>query len=461
MSAPGRRRQVLAACALAVAAAVVYARSLDAPANYDEGVYLASLDALAHGQVLGEDVYASQPPGFYALLRAASLLPGDGVEAIRLVFLLVALAGLGAAYWIGARLSGAWGGLAAASLLAVTAPYPVQAARVQADTAAVVLALCAVALLFHAARSGWRHAGAGALTGAALSVKLLAAPVLAPIAVVLVARRSPRLALAVGAGAAAVWALLVAAHARALPELWRSVVADHTGARDLGPSLADNLERVLLHPLDWATPAGLVVPAGLACAALLLRRLEALALAAWIAAAAGFLVLQRPLLDHHLVLLAAVLAVTAGAGLGAAVGRVPRPARLALVGVAALALAAGLVQEGRRLDRLGSGELAAVRAAADELRRRTRPGELVAADLPIVPYLADRRVPGELVDVSFVRLGTGSLTDADILAALERGHVRAVVVGRLLAERPGLLRELAARYPDRVRVDGITLALGP
>ena len=38
---------------IVVAAAVVYTRSLHTATNYDEGNYLASLDALRHGQHLG------------------------------------------------------------------------------------------------------------------------------------------------------------------------------------------------------------------------------------------------------------------------------------------------------------------------------------------------------------------------------------------------------------------------
>jgi hypothetical protein len=83
----------------------------------------------------------------------------------------------------------------------------------------------------------------------------------------------------------------------------------------------------------------------------------------------------------------------------------------------------------------------------------------VGTDLPIVAYLADRRVPGQLVDTSFVRLGTGSLTDAEILEELD--GVRAVIVGREFADRQALLRELDARYPERVSQDGVTLYLAP
>lgn len=452
---------LLGGLGLLVAAGVLYATSLDAPANYDEGVYLASLDALTHGQVLGTDVYASQPPGFYMLLRAIALLPGDGVAAIRAGFLLLALAGLVAGFAIGRRVAGNWGGVAAAGLLAVTAPYPIQAARIQADTASVALSLCSIAVLMAAGHRSGRYALAGALAGTALSVKLLAAPVVAPIAVLLVARRSWRAAGAVAAGAAAVWGVLLGLTAGGLDELWRSVVTDHADARDLGPSLADNLHRVLLHPLDWATPAGVVVPIGLVCAAVLSHRVETLALGAWIAATAAFLVYQRPLLDHHFVMLAAVLAVTAGAGLGAAVARIPRPARLAAAGVAALALVAGMAQEARRLDRVGNDELPSVRWAAGELRERTRPDALVASDLPIVAYLADRRMPGNLVDTSFVRLDSGSLTNAEILETLEPERIPAVAVGRLFAKRPELMGELRARYPRQIRSPGITVRLAP
>jgi hypothetical protein len=448
----------LGLAALLALAGLLYARGVEAAANYDEGVYLASLDALRHGQELGTDVYASQPPGFYVLLQGLSLLPGDGVEGIRVAFVLVALLGLVGAYAVGWRLAGAWGGFGAAALLAVTAPYPVQAPRVQADTASVALALGAVAVAFYAGRSSWRWAGAGVLAGAAISVKLLALPVVAPLAVLLVARRSWRAAAATVAGGLMVWATLLIAYAGALDELWQSVVADHRDARVLGPTLADNVERVLLHPLDRRTPAAALVVIGLVCAVALLRRLELLALGAWIAASALFLVLQRPLLDHHLVLLAAVLAVTAGAGLGEAATRVPYPARYAVAGVGALALAAAFVQEERRLWRQ-DGEPPGVTWAAERLRTVTKPDALVATDLPIVAYLADRRVPGQLVDMSFVRMWP--LTNDEILDEVDRAGAAAVVVGREWKKRPLLIRDLVGRYPRRDSQYGISVAPSP
>jgi hypothetical protein len=65
----------LALLGVLVVAGVLFGRGLDAATNYDEGVYLASLDALTHDQALGKDVYASQPPGFYVLLQAPGWQP--------------------------------------------------------------------------------------------------------------------------------------------------------------------------------------------------------------------------------------------------------------------------------------------------------------------------------------------------------------------------------------------------
>ena len=57
-SSPQRRRSCLT-------------RALGARTNFDEGVYLASLDAMRRGQELGSEIYTSQPPVFYWLLPRA------------------------------------------------------------------------------------------------------------------------------------------------------------------------------------------------------------------------------------------------------------------------------------------------------------------------------------------------------------------------------------------------------
>jgi len=445
---------------LCAAAAALYVRGLHSSANFDEGVYLASLDALRHGQALGTHVDIPQPPGFYVLLQALGAIFGNSVEGVRIGFLLLALVGLVLAYLAGHAVAGEAGGIGAAALLAITHPYPTQAAQVEADTISTVLALGAIVVLMTARRRTGPALASGALAGAALSVKLLAAPVLAPLTVLVIARRAPRQAVTVAAGAAAVVAVLLLRYSYALGDLWQSVVVEHSRAQDIGgPGLGDNAHRVLLHPLDWHTPAGVLVPIGLVAVAVLGRRLETVALGAWIVASAAFLVYQRPLLDHHLVLLATALAVPAGAGLGAVVARLPRPAAAAATAALALAFAAAFVQEHRRLAGNDVRDSREVRWAVAELREATRPDELVATDLPIVPYLADRRVEGQLIDSSYGRLNTQTLTTQEILDVLDRRRIRAVLVGRNYRKKPDLIAALNQRFPTRLRAGDITLYL--
>ena len=454
-----RRRLGLEAIALGgllALAAAVYVRSLHTRANFDEGVYLASLDALRHGQALGSVVHAAQPPGFYVLLQVFGLLFGNGVTPVRVGFLLVALGGLVAAFLVGRGVSGRAGGLAAAALLAVTAPYPTQAVQVEADTAATVLALGAIAALTGPRVGVWRAGTSGALAAAAVSVKLLAVPVAAPLAVLLVARPSRRRLVAFAAGAGIVAAALLVRYAHALGPLYHSVVVEHRHAESLG-SVRDNVHRVLLHPLDWHTPAGVLVPIGILLAALFARGAEAAALGAWIVASAVLLIYQRPLFDHHFVLLATALAVTAGAGFGAGVNRLPRRAALAAGAVLGVAVALGLVQEHRRLARDDRPEPAAVGWAVAHVRASTSPDQLVAGDLPIVPYLAGRRMPGQLIDSSWVRLASGALTTREILHQLDRDHVQAVIVGRRYRQQPGLLGALRSHYARQASDGGITI----
>ena len=150
-----------------------------------------------------------------------------------------------------------------------------------------------------------------------------------------------------------------------------------------------------------------------------------------------------------------VLAVPAGIALGA-VARRARRQHLA-VGALALVLAAGYVQQQRRVVLDDVPEEPALVAAAQTLRRVTGPEDLVVSDHSIVPFLADRRVAGPLVDTAVLRFATGSLDDRTVIDVLEQRAVAAVVVGRALSERPGIIRYLEARFPTQIKQDGITV----
>ena len=300
-------------------AALLFSRGLDTGPNYDEGVYLASDDALDRGESLGEDVFSSQPPGFYLLLRFATALPGESVDADRVLFLVVAIGGVAGAWALGRALTGAAGGLLAAAALLAAPAYGTESFRVAADSPAVAIALVGLGLLAWSLR--WSSTAlavcAGGAIAASVSVKLFAVTALVPAVGLLVAFRPPRRVVAgfLLGGAAVTLALLVA-YAGSIGALYDDAVAFHTGAREFEGGLGENAERVatFFHPRTVFT---VFVIAG--AAAWLVRGARPRLLVPlwlWALASAAFLVWHRPLLDHHFVLLSAACAVAAGATLG-------------------------------------------------------------------------------------------------------------------------------------------------
>ncbi len=454
-------RQLLEPALVAIllaAAGVLFSRNLHTAPSYDEGVYLASLDALRDGQTLGSEVFASQPPGFYLLLRLVAL-PSDSVAGVRIGFLLVAVLGCLGAYLLGRALAGIAGGLAAAGLLAIAPPFPSEAPRVTADVPSVSLSLVALGL----AAYGFRRrahlalpALAGAALAAAVSVKLLAATAVVPFAALAVSRRPSRRALlAAAAGVLTVALALVAAFAGVLGDLWDGAVRFHLDARSF-ESEGDNAQR-LADLLDWGTPFAVAVALAAAAAATLVvlvrRPLRAWPLWLWAAASALFLLAQKPLFDHQLVLLSAALAAAAGVALGRA-GRLLDGRRLlaaAVVGILALAL--GYWQQVHRIDYAVAATAPAVSWGVAQFSGCTRPGDVVVSDQPIVAFRARRPMPGELVDTSFVRFASRSLSPERVLELIRRERVRAVFAGRTFLFEPRILAGLDERF-DRRAVRG-------
>src|SRR5262249_21399028 len=137
--------------------------------------------------------------------------------------------------------------------------------------------------------------------------------------------------------------------------------------------------------------------------------------------------------------------------LGAALERAPRP----LVAVVALVVAAGYVQQLHRVRDADTPEPASNVAAARALARLTPPGTLTVDDRPIISFLADRRVVGQLVDLAYLRWETGSLTDARVLRDMQPAG--AVVVSRALRTRPRVMEFLKARYRRVYDAGGIEI----
>lgn len=442
--------------------ALIWARSLGKAANFDEGGYTLALEALREGQELGEEVFLVQPPLFYNLLQALGALIGPSFDELRVGMLVVSLVGVVAAYVLGRALAGDSAGLGAAALYSITPPFPNNAPLIEADPPSVTLALVALAFAAHGYGRG-RHGSLAFLAGVALAasvlVKLFTVTAFAPLlALALWKRATWRQLLLTAAGGVALTVATVLPHLRALPELWEGVVGGHLDQREIdAPSHLDNVGR-LLDFVDPRTPATYLLLAGVA--AYLWRRPAGVwALWAWTGTAIVFTVAMRPLLDHHLVLLASALAVPAGISLGAAIGSQPARLRVGAVALAVAVAGAGGAQQYRQAVRNNIDEAPRTLWAAGVIARETKPGEQIVTDIPTVAVLADRRVPGYLVDVSWGRVQSGALNRENVIATIEREGIDAVVVGRMLRVSPGLAEALRARFPDRRRFDGITIYL--
>ncbi len=443
---------------LVVAQVLLFGRLVGTDTDYDEGVYLTSVDALEHGQKLGADVFAPQPPGFYLLLRLISFAGADSVRGFHWGMVAVAIATCAAAYLLGRAMAGPLAGLCASALLTIAPSFTLIAHQVLADVPPLALSLLAFWLAWEAQRRervGAVAVAAGAAMAFALAVKPNAALALPTFLLLLLWRNSRRERAFAGAlgGAAGISAVLLLAYRDVLNELWQSVVVYHRDARDT-PAVVDRSHELATF-LNWKTPFAWLVVAGLAASLLLLRRRNEPVWALWVWAVVSFafVAFHHPLHHNHLVVLPVALATPAAIGLAALARRV-RP-EAAAVGVLALLLAAGYAQQHRRLAVAEVPEQPALIAAAETLRRVTTPDDLVVSDQPLVPFLAGRVVWGPLVDTANLRFQTGSLTPAEVLRELDRGDVAAVVVGRSFLRQPLVLAGIRKRYRLAGRHDGV------
>ena len=446
---------------VAAAAGLVYTSALGTRTNYDEGVYLASLDLMRRGQTLGSEIYTSQPPVFYWLLRVLAAPFGSSVPDIRLAFALFAVAGVAAAVALGWLLYGAPAGVAAGALVAVGPPLPTFAPTVSADVPSMALGLVSLALVSASLRGPYARAwagGAGAVLALAALTKLLAVPFAVPfVALVVAARRARRTLPAALAGAAVVTVAVAVANLPAVDDIWRQVVADHTHARALGT--LSGSARQIRNVFDVRTPFGWLVPLGFIAFLASRRARRTWPLWTFVPGAVGFLIFVRPLTDHHLVLLSVACGLAAGPSLALAIGGLNRTPRTLAATALVLFVVAGLYQEQRRLHRNDLADPPEVRWAITALERATGRDALVLTDQPIVVFRARRATPGPLVDISNTRVSGGTLTAADVNAEIRRSRPDAVLVDRMLQSLPAVVAELDRSYPRRMRCGSATLYL--
>ncbi|MFI7081696.1 ArnT family glycosyltransferase [Micromonospora sp. NPDC049903] len=449
MNVSSTARGLLAATAVAVFATFLARASQRQVVrlDYDDGVYWQTALAVADGYQPYSEVFFAQPP-LYAWLSALPFALDAGEVAARLLtigwaVLLAAGAGL-----LGCVLAGRYAGMAAALLVALLPPVQRYCFQFGADlpTAALVTwsVVCAVR-----ARPRWWLAS-GTLLGAALSMKLIAVVVIPALLVSALACQRRLAALAsVSAAAVAVCALVLIVTSP--PEhAWDQIVGLRLIAADLqGQPVPDGVITMLAL---WIVPFGLLSGAG---AYLCLRRLPQerrrplVALVLW--GVTGVLVagLHRPIFEHHLLLFVAPGAAVIAAGFFALLrskAKVVTTTALALICVVqALTLPVSSPRE-------TSAILRCLRALPS--------GSVLVTDDQEIAARAGLRTPPWLVDTSRVRISSGHLTTAEIIAGAS-GAVGVLFAppDRAKFVDPAIKAWAPQRFPVSYTADGYLLVV--
>ena len=154
-------------------------------------MYGATADAMRAGARPYRDVFSSQGPLHLPLVYVADLLGFRTLNAPRLLALGAGVAITLGVYLIASRLSGRRAGIVAALLATTSGSILLVTTGISGDGPAIVFAVAAVAmaLAYRDRPSTGRAVAAGLLVGCTLAVKLLAAPVVIPVAVLLWSHR--------------------------------------------------------------------------------------------------------------------------------------------------------------------------------------------------------------------------------------------------------------------------------
>ena len=474
----------LAFAASAVVAVATIAATIGAYGfDYSEGVYWQSLLSLDAGHQLFSQVFSSQPPLFLLSVLPAFELGGQSLVAARLMIVAMALTGVAATVVLGRRVSRGAGWFAGALFLAGAVASSL---HVEATVPAVSLSVVAVAIANRAGtRTGRRRLALAALAGVVLAtatmIKLLGAVAVVPAVLVLAlpphppdpfdddapdrdtgptddvvatGTRSVRWAIApalVLVGAAVLGVALVAALTWRDGAMYEQVVGFHLHARSIRSSTLDNIK--ILAVATLTSPLLLVAVAGIVLAAWLRVR-DAIVPAAWLATAAGFLLLHHPMFASHRFVLVppAALAVASlptwvGRRWHASTGRLD-PRGWATVGVAIVVLGS-LVLAGATAFENPSSPRRAQRATIDLVDQHVPSSMLVVTDDQALVAEAGRMTPPSLVDTSNVRIEAGSLTLDELIRVTQDERAAVLFTGGRFDEIPGF-RQWADQHLTRV-----------
>jgi hypothetical protein len=417
--------------------------------TFDDGVFGASAVAMRAGGRPFRDVFSSQGPLFLPLVWGADVLGLRTTNAPRLLSMMAALLLVGATYAAGRAITDRTGAVMAALLVGLTGTSLWITGPIAADGAALAFATLTVALALWwrddvtTRRAMWLGLG----IGATISVKALLAPVILPVALVLIAGRRLRPILAGAAtsicfhlllwlpwGPGNVWAQSYAYHL--------DVATDRTPGANARKVLSTLVDRDLL----VVVAVVLMIIAVLVGRRVLPPAVEGhmtspdTLLVAWLIGTAVVLLTEHPLWRPHVSQLIPALALLAARH---------RPPTTVLVLALVVVLPYHVVHAWPMLHPAGfTGIDERVVAQLADLPD----GALAISDDPGLVWRSGRRTPPDLVDASILRIETGDLTSASVAAAAGEPDVCAVVVSS--GARWGSFED----FPERLAAVGYEVA---
>lgn len=440
--------------------------------GYDEGVYLTSAQSLATGHAPYKTLFFSKPPLFAVLLDGIGHVSGWHLGGYRLAMVLCALVTLLASLALAWRWGGPWVGVATAALLAISPKFVFYARPLGSDAplfAAMIVGLLAgVIAIERQVRWAWAVAGGAAV--AAIGIKPNGGLIIPIVAVgfgwwlLRQPRRAwlPAVARCAFSIVGTVPVLLVMLPFSLQSHAYHQAITYELTGRDTYPlDPADNIRHIA--SFIWLD-RGLVVLAAIGLALALLRplRLVPVMLLAWLVICGGFLVVHTPLFSHHIPILLPPLAIFAGYGFVALVGRIVASfltlrAREALDGRAWLVTAAcalvliaviGLVPHLASINRASARQArdASAREFDAALGQYIPPGGTVVTDDQFAVFRARLPIGPWFADTSTYRIDSGYLTSAEAIAKTEEEHPAAIVVA---SDKLPRLREYMAWVQER------------
>jgi hypothetical protein len=419
--------------------------------TFDDGVFGASTVAMRAGGQPYRDVFSSQGPLFLPLVWLGDLVGFRTWNSPRVASVAAGVALVVFVYLAGRLVAGRTGALLAAVLTTGCASVLWVSGPLAADGVGLAFATLTVFLVLR-----WRDdvtvgraVCLGFGIGATISVKALLAPVIVPVALVMLAGR--RVAPIVAGAVTAVAFHLVLWLPWGPSNVWDQSYGYHLEvASDRTPGA--NLTKILSTLVDRDLP--LVVAVALAVVALLLGRRARVSdpsprlvspdtlLLGWLGATVAVLLLEHPMWRPHVSQLAPPLALLAARH---------RPPLRALGVAAVLAAPYHIVHAWPILHPSG---YASSTATMIEHLRALPDGALAMSDDPGIVWRAGRRTPPDLVDASILRIETGRITAASLAETAARPDVCAVVVRSRV--RWGSFADL----PRRLAAAGYEIAYG-